>query len=49
MFFAHVFDFKIVHNKCELYWSPIVCPKTGDQLALLVGSRVKSLFQKLVG
>ena len=49
MSIAHVFNSKIVNGKCELYWSPIVCPKTVDQLALLVASLVESLFQKLAG
>ena len=49
MFLAHVFDSKIVHDECEMYWSPIVCPKTGDQLDLSVASLVESLFQKLIG
>ena len=38
MFFAHVFYSKIVYNERELDWSPIVCPKPGDQFALLVAS-----------
>ena len=49
MLLSHVFDSKVVHDECELYWYPIVCPKTGDQLALSVASLVESLFQKLIG
>ena len=45
MLLAHVFDNKIFYDDCELYWSPIVCPKTGDQLALSVVSLVESLFR----
>ena len=49
MFLAHLFDSKIFHDECELYWSPIVCSKNGDQLALSVSSLVESLFHKIIG
>ena len=49
MFLTNAFESKVVHDNCELYWSPIVCPKTGDQLALSLASLVESLFQKLIG
>ena len=46
--FAHVFYSKIVDNKSELDWSPIVCQKPGDQFSLSSASLVESLFQKLI-
>ena len=45
---VHVFYAKVIDNKSELNWSPIVCPKPGDQFALSVSSLVESLFQKLI-
>ena len=41
MFHSNILDSKVVHHECELHWSTIVCPKTGDLLALLLSSLVE--------
>jgi hypothetical protein len=49
MFFADVFDAKIIKNQCELYGSCIVHPKSRYQFALSVSVFVEGFFQEFVG
>ena len=44
MFFADVFDTKIVNEEAERYWAPIVRPETGDEFALPVPSSTLTVF-----
>ncbi len=48
MFFANVFDTKIVDNQCELYGSCVVLPKSRYQFALPVSVFVEVFFEDLV-
>jgi hypothetical protein len=49
MFFADVFDAKIIGSKCELYGSYVVLPKSRYQFALPVSVFVKAFFEEFVG
>ncbi len=49
MFFADVFDAKIVDNQYELYGSYIVLPKSRYQFALPVYVFVEAFFEEFVG
>ncbi len=48
MFFANVFDAKVINNQCELYWSCLVFPKARYQLALLVSVFVETFFKEFI-
>ena len=47
--FANILYSKIVHNKGELHWAPLVLPETWDKLALIIAALVESFFEDLVG
>jgi hypothetical protein len=49
MFFADVFDAKIIDNQCELYGSCVVLPKSSYQFALSVTVFVEAFFEEFVG
>jgi hypothetical protein len=49
MFFADVFDAKIINKQCELYGSCVVLPKSGYQFALSVSMFVETFFKEFVG
>ncbi len=49
MFFAAVFDAKIINNQCELYGSCVVFPKSRYQFALPVSVFVEAFFKEFVG
>jgi hypothetical protein len=49
MFFANVFDAKIINNQCELYGSCVVLPKSRYQFALPVSVFVEAFFKEFVG
>ncbi len=49
MFFANVFDAKIVDNQCELYGSCVVLSKSRYQFALPVSMFVEVFFEEFVG
>ncbi len=49
MFFANVFDAKIIDNQCELYGSCVVLPKSRYQFALQVSVFVEAFFEEFVG
>jgi hypothetical protein len=49
MFFANVYDAKIINNQCELYGSCIVLPKSRYQFVLLLSVFVEACFEKFVG
>ncbi len=49
MFFANVFDAKIINNQCELYGSCVTLPKSRYQFALLVSVFVEAFFEEFVG
>ncbi len=48
MFFANVFDAKIVDNQCELYGSCVMLPKSRYQLALPVSVFVEAFFEEFI-
>ncbi len=48
MFFADVFDTKIIDNQCELYGSCVVLPKSRYQFALLVSMLFEAFFESLL-
>ncbi len=47
MFFANVFDAKVINNQCELYGSCVVLPKS-NQFSLLVSVFVEAFFEEFV-
>ncbi len=47
MFFAGVFDAKVIDNQCELYVSCVVLPKARYQFALSVF--VEAFLEEFVG
>jgi hypothetical protein len=49
MFFANVFDAKIIDNQCELYGSYVVLPKSRYQFALPVSVFVEAFFDEFIG
>ncbi len=49
LFFANVFDAKIVNNQCELYGSCVVLSKSRYQFALPVSVFVEAFFEEFVG
>ncbi len=49
MFFADVFDAKIIDNQCELYGSCVMLPKSRYQFSLPVSMFVEAFFEELVG
>ncbi len=49
MFFADLFDTKIINNQCELYGSCVVLPKSRYQFALPVSMFVEVFFKEFVG
>jgi hypothetical protein len=49
MFFANVFDAKIIGNQCELYGSCVVLPKSWHQFALPVSMFIEAFFEEFVG
>ncbi len=49
MFFANVFDAKIIDNQCELYGSCVMLPKSRYQFALSVSIFVEAFFEEFVG
>ena len=49
MFFANVFDAKVIDNQCELYGSCVVLPKSRYQFALPVSMCVEAFFEEFVG
>ncbi len=49
MFFANIFDAKIINNQRELYGSCAVLPKSRYQFALLVSMFVEAFFEEFVG
>jgi hypothetical protein len=49
MFFASVFDAKIINNQCKLYGSCAVLPKSRYQFALPVSVFVEAFFEEFVG
>jgi hypothetical protein len=49
MFFANVFDAKVIENQCELYGSCVVLPKARYQFALSVSVLVEAFFEEFVG
>ncbi len=49
MFFAKVFDPKIINSQCELYGSCVVLPTSRYQLALPVSVFVEAFFEEFVG
>jgi hypothetical protein len=49
MFFANVFDAKIINNQCELYGSCVLLKKARYQFALLVSVFVEVFFEEFVG
>ncbi len=49
MFFANVFDAKIIDNQCELYGSCVVLPKSRYQFALPVSMFVEVFFEEFIG
>jgi hypothetical protein len=44
MFFANVFDAKVIDNQCELYGSCVVLPKARYLFALLASVLVEAFF-----
>ena len=45
---ADVLYAKVVHDQCELHWSPVVLLQTGDELALMVAMLVKPLLEEFI-
>ncbi len=49
MFFADVFDAKVINKQCELYGSCGMLPKARYQFALSVFVFVEAFFEEFVG
>ena len=49
MFFADIFDAKVIDHKGELNRSPVVGPQPRDQRALTVSLGVEAFFEEFVG
>ena len=49
MFFADIFNAKIICDEFELYWSSFVFPKAWDELTLVVAAFVELFFKEFVG
>ncbi len=49
MFFADVFDAKIIDNQCELYGSCVMLPISRYQFALSVSMLIEAFFEEFVG
>ncbi len=48
MFNADVFHSKVIHTECKQDGSPVVCPKTGGDGALLISVFNKAFFKELL-